>query len=157
MEYYGRGDVALAQFLASVWPAAGQKCAYPPDSPHAPGCGDGAPAHVRTYAHGGGLLTITVGRLPLNQALPGGEAGQLWFWARPRGVRPALARPLPSPVQTGGCSSIRRCPAAAPASFCRGRAGRAHRICIQSCQCQVAALVSCTADRSIGDRSYKPH
>lgn len=59
------------------------------------GCGGGNSSHVRTFLHGGMRLTVSVVSLPVDQELAGD--GQLWFWARPKGLQ---SEPLPSIYRT---------------------------------------------------------
>lgn len=61
-------------------PSAAKTCA-------APGCGDGAAAHVRTFLARDARLTLSVATLPAADALPGGERGRVWLWVRPKGAR----------------------------------------------------------------------
>ena len=90
---YARGDVRLADFLATAWPAPGAKCEGQGDSTREGGCGEGREAHIRTFLHGHSIVALSVGRLPPGCALPGSDVGQLWYWARPYAVRPWAAPP----------------------------------------------------------------
>ena len=73
IDYYQGNDMPLASFLA----AAGQhKCLHA-------ACGDGVTAHLRTFLHSKGRVTLSVSQTPAGKELPGSEKGQIWFWARP--------------------------------------------------------------------------
>jgi len=50
---YRSSDVSLAQFLTAALPARNRRCADPE-------CSGGPQAHVRSYIHGGGRLTLRV-------------------------------------------------------------------------------------------------
>ncbi len=76
IDYYQRTDQALSQFLSGAGGAT-------------------LSSDVTTYLHGDGLLTLRVARLPPGQELPGAESEQIWFWLRPRQVRPCM-RCLPA-------------------------------------------------------------
>lgn len=73
IDYYQGNDMPLAAFLAATAP---QKC------PHV-ACGDGVTAHLRTFLHNPGRVTLSVSQLPAGKELPGSDKGQVWFWARP--------------------------------------------------------------------------
>jgi hypothetical protein len=77
-------DLSLAGFIVAAAPHAAKKC-------QAPGCGDGVTAHVRTFLHGDSRLTLSVATLPAADALPGADRGQIWVWARPKGLGPDFA------------------------------------------------------------------
>ncbi|GMH44770.1 hypothetical protein BSKO_12722 [Bryopsis sp. KO-2023] len=83
IDFYGANDSSLANFLMSIAADATKRC------PH--GCGGGNSSHVRTFLHGGMRLTVSVVSLPHDKELPG--EGELWFWARPKGLGP---KPLAS-------------------------------------------------------------
>lgn len=76
IEYYLTNDVPLAAFLVAAGPAPGRRCVQS-------ACGDGASAHLQTFLHGRGRITLSVSRLPEGQELPGDDKGQIWVWARP--------------------------------------------------------------------------
>lgn len=73
IDYYQGNDMPLASFLAATAP---QKC------PHV-ACGDGVTAHLRTFLHNTGRVTLSVSQMPAGKELPGSDKGQVWFWARP--------------------------------------------------------------------------
>ncbi|DBB09234.1 TPA: hypothetical protein ACH3X3_007818 [Trebouxia sp. C0006] len=73
IDYYQGNDMPLASFLAATAP---QKC------PNVT-CGDGVTAHLRTFLHNRGRVTLSVSQLPGGKELPGSDKGQVWFWARP--------------------------------------------------------------------------
>ncbi len=81
IEYYLTNDVPLAAFLVAAGPAPGRRCVQT-------ACGDGASAHLQTFLHGRGRITLSVSRLPDGQELPGDDKGQIWVWARPLKVCP---------------------------------------------------------------------
>ena len=68
--YYQQGDPSLAAYLAAV-----------PSKPCA-GCSDGPAIHLATWLHGDSLLAFSFAQLPADQALPGADHGQIWFWTR---------------------------------------------------------------------------
>ncbi|KAL3149135.1 hypothetical protein ABBQ32_001972 [Trebouxia sp. C0010 RCD-2024] len=76
IDYYQGNDTPLASFLAG----AGQlKCLHA-------ACGDGVTAHLRTFLHSKGRVTLSVSQTPAGRELPGSDKGQVWFWARPSKV-----------------------------------------------------------------------
>ncbi|DBA97431.1 hypothetical protein WJX77_010396 [Trebouxia sp. C0004] len=79
IDYYQGNDMPLASFLAATAP---QKC------PNVT-CGDGVTAHLRTFLHNRGRMTLSVSQLPGGKELPGSDKGQVWFWARPLQVEAA--------------------------------------------------------------------
>ena len=83
IDYYQGNDMPLASFLAATAP---QKC------PHV-ACGDGVTAHLRTFLHNRGRVTLSVSQMPAGKELPGADKGQVWFWARPLQV--CHIQPLP--------------------------------------------------------------
>lgn len=87
IDYYQRTDQALSQFLGGA--SSGTTASSSSD--------------VTTYLHGDGLLTLRVARLPEGQELPGGDAGQIWFWLRPRQVRGGRSR---CDTHIAGCSQV---------------------------------------------------
>lgn len=46
---------------------------------------------VRTFLHADSRITLSIASLPPEQALPGGERGQIWMWMRPKGGDPDAA------------------------------------------------------------------
>ena len=44
-----------------------------------------------SYLKNTGSISFTVTILPEGKELPGGDQGEIWFWARPEGVRTALS------------------------------------------------------------------
>ena len=84
IDYYQSNDMPLASFLAAT--TAPQKC------PHA-ACGDGVAAHLRTFLHNRGRVTLSVSQLPAGKELPGADKGQVWFWARPLQVSAVIVSP----------------------------------------------------------------
>ena len=70
-------DLPLSAFIAAAAPP-NRKC------PH-PQCGDGAALHLRSFAHGDGLVTLSSVRLPAGKELPGADEGTVWLWTRPLG------------------------------------------------------------------------
>ncbi len=81
-------DLPLAAFMSAAAPP-NRKC------PH-PQCGEGAPLHLRSFMHGGGLVTLSSMRLPAGKELPD---GRVWLWLRPCGdagqASPSTARRVP--------------------------------------------------------------
>lgn len=73
IDYYQSNDTPLASFLAT---AGQQKCLHA-------ACGDGVTAHLRTFLHSKGRVTLSVSQTPAGKELPGSDKGQVWFWARP--------------------------------------------------------------------------
>ena len=78
IDYYQGNDTPLASFLAA---AGQQKCLHA-------ACGDGVTAHLRTFLHSKGRVTLSVSQTPAGKELPGSDKGQVWFWARPLQVSP---------------------------------------------------------------------
>ena len=73
IDYYQGNDMPLASFLAG---AAQQKCLHA-------ACGDAVTAHLRTFLHSKGRVTLSVSQTQAGKELPGSDKGQVWFWARP--------------------------------------------------------------------------
>ena len=78
IDYYQGNDMPLASFLAATAP---QKCQHV-------ACGDGVTAHLRTFLHNRGRVTLSVSQTQAGRELPGADKGQVWFWARPLQVTP---------------------------------------------------------------------
>eukprot|EP00803_Ostreobium_quekettii_P003607 evm.model.scf_978.2 EVM.evm.TU.scf_978.2 scf_978:28772-45132(+) len=74
--YDGDTDWPLSRFLMSIAADSEKHC------PH--GCWGGNSSHVRTFLHGGMRITLSVVSLPPHEALQ--NSGQVWFWARPKGL-----------------------------------------------------------------------
>ena len=73
IDYYQGNDMPLASFLAA---AGQQKCLHA-------ACGDAVTAHLRTFLHSKGRVTLSVSQTQAGKELPGADKGQVWFWARP--------------------------------------------------------------------------
>lgn len=73
IDYYQGNDMPLASFLAA---AGQQKCLHA-------ACGDAVTAHLRTFLHSKGRVTLSVSQTQAGKELPGSDKGQVWFWARP--------------------------------------------------------------------------
>ena len=73
IDYYQGNDMPLASFLAA---AGQQKCLHA-------ACGDTVTAHLRTFLHSKGRVTLSVSQTQAGKELPGADKGQVWFWARP--------------------------------------------------------------------------
>lgn len=73
IDYYQGNDMPLASFLAA---AVQQKCLHA-------ACGDAVTAHLRTFLHSKGRVTLSVSQTQAGKELPGSDKGQVWFWARP--------------------------------------------------------------------------
>lgn len=73
IDYYQGNDMPLASFLAA---AGQQKCLHA-------ACGDAVTAHLRTFLHSKGRVTLSVSQTQVGKELPGSDKGQVWFWARP--------------------------------------------------------------------------
>ena len=84
LPFYQSPDVTLEAFLAQLVPAAQKKCVHPQ-------CGDSATSHMISYLKNTGSISFTVTILPEGKELPGGDNGDIWFWARPEGVSTALS------------------------------------------------------------------
>lgn len=79
IDYYQGNDMPLASFLAA---AGQQKCLHA-------ACGDAVTAHLRTFLHSKGRVTLSVSQTQAGKELPGADKGQVWFWARPLQVWPS--------------------------------------------------------------------
>ena len=98
-------DLTLAQFILAAAPSPSKRCwvvrpkrtrwsqpfplsylATPipfsqrndPRTNAPSGCGEGVTAHVRTFLHGTGRITLSIATLPHGEALPGEEKQQVW-------------------------------------------------------------------------------
>ncbi|CAD7699745.1 unnamed protein product [Ostreobium quekettii] len=74
--YDSDSDRSLSSFLMSIAADSEKRC------PH--DCHGGNSSHVRTFLHGGMRITMSVVSLPPDKELQ--NSGQLWFWARPKGL-----------------------------------------------------------------------
>ena len=84
IDYYQGNDMPLASFLAA---AGQQKCLHA-------ACGDAVTAHLRTFLHSKGRVTLSVNQTQAGKELPGADKGQVWFWARPLQVCTSSPCPL---------------------------------------------------------------
>lgn len=84
IDYYQGNDMPLASFLAA---AGQQKCLHA-------ACGDAVTAHLRTFLHSKGRVTLSVSQTQAGKELPGADKGQVWFWARPLQVCASSHCPL---------------------------------------------------------------
>ncbi|CAD7700705.1 unnamed protein product [Ostreobium quekettii] len=75
--YNSSTDMALSSFLMSIAADSERRCLHQD-------CHGGNSSHVRTFLHGGMRITMSVVSLPPDKELQG--PGQLWFWARPKGL-----------------------------------------------------------------------
>ena len=89
IDYYQGNDMPLASFLAATAP---QKCQHV-------ACGDGVTAHLRTFLHNRGRVTLSVSQTQAGRELPGTDKGQVWFWARPLQVTPQPCKLLSTSCQ----------------------------------------------------------
>ena len=88
IDYYQGNDMPLASFLAA---AGQQKCLHA-------ACGDVVTAHLRTFLHSKGRVTLSVSQTQAGKELPGADKGQVWFWARPLQV--CASCPLSAQLRT---------------------------------------------------------
>ncbi|GAX78095.1 hypothetical protein CEUSTIGMA_g5537.t1 [Chlamydomonas eustigma] len=87
IDFYNPQDLTLAQFITAASPSASKRCwvRHDPRTNTSSGCGEGVTAHVRTFLHGIGRITLSIATLPHGEALAGEDKQQVWLWTRPKG------------------------------------------------------------------------
>uniref|UniRef100_A0A0E0KX89 1-phosphatidylinositol-3-phosphate 5-kinase n=1 Tax=Oryza punctata TaxID=4537 RepID=A0A0E0KX89_ORYPU len=73
INYYGNFDVSLGRYLQDILQNQNLSCSS---------CGEPPDAHMYSYTHRNGNLTITVRRLLPQHHLPGESEGKIWMWTR---------------------------------------------------------------------------
>ncbi|RCV28347.1 hypothetical protein SETIT_5G398600v2 [Setaria italica] len=71
--YYGYFDTSLGRHLQDNLLNEKQSCLS---------CGESPEAHMYSYTHHNGILTVLVKRLPLESSLSGEAQGRIWMWTR---------------------------------------------------------------------------
>ncbi|KAL6845628.1 hypothetical protein ACP4OV_025123 [Aristida adscensionis] len=71
--YYGYFDTSLGRYLQDTLLNEKHNCLS---------CGEPPEAHMYSYTHHNGTLTVLVKRLPVESTLPGGALGRIWMWTR---------------------------------------------------------------------------
>ncbi|XP_062227368.1 1-phosphatidylinositol-3-phosphate 5-kinase FAB1A-like [Phragmites australis] len=71
--YYGYFDTSLGRYLQDTLLNEKHNCFS---------CGEPPEAHMYSYTHHNGTLTVLVKRLPLESTLSGGGQGRIWMWTR---------------------------------------------------------------------------
>ncbi|CAO2199800.1 unnamed protein product [Urochloa humidicola] len=72
IKYYGNFDVSLGRYLQDILQNQNLSCSS---------CGEPPEAHMYSYTHRNGNLTVLVKRLP-KYHLPGESEGKIWMWTR---------------------------------------------------------------------------
>ncbi|CAL5010330.1 unnamed protein product [Urochloa decumbens] len=72
IKYYGNSDVSLGRYLQDILQNQNLSCSS---------CGEPPEAHMYSYTHRNGNLTVLVKRLP-KYHLPGESEGKIWMWTR---------------------------------------------------------------------------
>lgn len=72
IKYYGDFDVSLGRYLQDILQNQNLSCSS---------CGEPPEAHMYSYTHRNGNLTVLVKRL-LKYCLPGESEGKIWMWTR---------------------------------------------------------------------------
>ncbi|RLN12993.1 1-phosphatidylinositol-3-phosphate 5-kinase FAB1A-like isoform X2 [Panicum miliaceum] len=72
IKYYGDFDVSLGRYLQDILQNQNLSCSS---------CGEPPEAHMYSYTHRNGNLTVLVKRLP-KYCLPGESEGKIWMWTR---------------------------------------------------------------------------
>ncbi|XP_062227268.1 1-phosphatidylinositol-3-phosphate 5-kinase FAB1A-like [Phragmites australis] len=73
IKYYGNFDVSLGRYLQDILQNQNLSCSS---------CGEPPEAHMYTYTHRNGNLTVLVKRLLPRYRLPGDSEGKIWMWTR---------------------------------------------------------------------------
>ncbi|KAM0832399.1 hypothetical protein ACQ4PT_064922 [Festuca glaucescens] len=73
INYYGNFDVSLGRYLQDILQNQNLSCFS---------CGDPPEAHMYSYTHREGNLTVLVKRLLPRHRLPGESKGNIWMWTR---------------------------------------------------------------------------
>ncbi|CAN6197799.1 unnamed protein product [Urochloa humidicola] len=71
--YYGYFDTSLGRYLQDTLLNEKHSCIS---------CGESPEAHMYSYTHHNGTLTVLVKRLPLESTLSGEAQGRIWMWTR---------------------------------------------------------------------------
>ncbi|KAG2633689.1 hypothetical protein PVAP13_2NG029300 [Panicum virgatum] len=71
--YYGYFDTSLGRYLQDTLLNEKHSCLS---------CGESPEAHMYSYTHHNGTLTVLVKRLPLESSLSGEAQGRIWMWTR---------------------------------------------------------------------------
>uniref|UniRef100_K3ZPZ0 1-phosphatidylinositol-3-phosphate 5-kinase n=1 Tax=Setaria italica TaxID=4555 RepID=K3ZPZ0_SETIT len=71
--YYGYFDTSLGRYLQDTLLNEKHSCLS---------CGESPVAHMYSYTHRNGTLTVLVKRLPLESSLSGEAQGRIWMWTR---------------------------------------------------------------------------
>ncbi|OEL18132.1 1-phosphatidylinositol-3-phosphate 5-kinase FAB1B, partial [Dichanthelium oligosanthes] len=71
--YYGYFDTSLGRYLQDTLLNEKHNCLS---------CGESPEAHMYSYTHHNGTLTVLVKRLPLESSLSGEAQGRIWMWTR---------------------------------------------------------------------------
>ncbi|RCV14734.1 hypothetical protein SETIT_3G002200v2 [Setaria italica] len=72
IKYYGNSDVSLGRYLQDILQNQNLSCSS---------CGEPPEAHMYSYTHRNGNLTVLVKHLP-KYHLPGESEGKIWMWTR---------------------------------------------------------------------------
>ncbi|WVZ87800.1 hypothetical protein U9M48_034382 [Paspalum notatum var. saurae] len=73
IRYYGNFDVSLGRYLQDILQNQNLSCSS---------CGEPPEAHMYSYTHRNGNLTVLVKRLLPRYRLPGESEGKIWMWTR---------------------------------------------------------------------------
>ncbi|TVU16724.1 hypothetical protein EJB05_40301 [Eragrostis curvula] len=73
IKYYGNFDVSLGRYLQDILQSQNLSCSS---------CGEPPEAHMYSYTHRNGNLTVFVKRLLPRYHLPGESEGNIWMWTR---------------------------------------------------------------------------
>ncbi|XP_066383293.1 putative 1-phosphatidylinositol-3-phosphate 5-kinase FAB1D isoform X2 [Miscanthus floridulus] len=73
IRYYGNFDVSLGRYLQDILQKQNLSCSS---------CGEPPEAHMYSYTHRNGNLTVLVKRLLPKYRLPGESVGKIWMWTR---------------------------------------------------------------------------
>ncbi|KAL6651680.1 hypothetical protein ACP70R_010605 [Stipagrostis hirtigluma subsp. patula] len=73
IKYYGNFDVSLGRYLQDILQNQNLSCSS---------CGEPPEAHMYSYTHRNGNLTVLVKRLLPRYRLPGESEGKIWMWTR---------------------------------------------------------------------------
>ncbi|KAL6844252.1 hypothetical protein ACP4OV_025925 [Aristida adscensionis] len=73
IEYYGNFDVSLGRYLQDILHNQNLSCSS---------CGEPPEAHMYSYTHRNGNLTVLVKHLLPKYCLPGESEGKIWMWTR---------------------------------------------------------------------------
>ncbi|KAJ4965632.1 hypothetical protein NE237_017481 [Protea cynaroides] len=87
ISFYRSSDMPLGQFLRDEILNQRQQCST---------CGEPPEAHVFSYVHHNGKLTVRVKRSSAEFHLPGGAEGKLWMWTRCLKCKPENGIPKPT-------------------------------------------------------------